>query len=178
MYVEEVVPGAISIVRGGIDTELAAAFGAELTSLCFPSTDIASKRHRVPQVFETMLHAGHVLRDADSAGTHVLALLGVDDPRFDLYVNYQQGMARQDFHLDTEVDDVDEDIRVLYCHGGGYFDYSLSARNEIEAEEDFASLPVNAGDVVVQSTTQIMHRGRNNTQTPRITVAIARLREF
>lgn len=174
LAVRQVPETDLLIVSGLIEPELARDFQAEWIGQLFPS-----KRERLESthgVFFNEDYSQASIRDrTDLPATHrVLKLLGLDafhDAAIGL--NFQSPGGEQNFHRDNRT--FGDIIHVVQGADGGAFDYAPGATTTREAEEACLSIEVNAGDVLLQTQQTLLHRGRNPSELPRVTAAIARV---
>jgi hypothetical protein len=121
-----------------------------------------------------------------AATTRVVSLLYPDmRPTIKLAVNFQSPWAEQAFHRDTR------QFPVATVHAGdcGAIDVLTSDQDRVEVPvrqvtdceldvvdiydpDEYISVPVNAGDVVVQTRPALLHRGRNAGPVPRETLSV------
>ena len=81
-------------------------------------------------------------------------------------INWQEPRSSQQFHSDIYKR---LPVTTVHAHGGGAFDIAPASQTAEEAEKNFVTIELNAGDVVLQSRAHLKHRGRNRTDFPRIT---------
>lgn len=165
---------SIFIISGLVDPALARDFQDEWLDQLNPA-----QYHRVMTSPKYFMDDDHSVRSVvnrpELIATHrilqQLNIVSIDDTA--IGINYQSPMGKQNFHRDNPTRD--DRVYVVQGADGGAFDYSPTAETEEEAERSHLSIEVNAGDVLVQSQQQLIHRGRNASHLARVTAAIARV---
>lgn len=100
-----------------------------------------------------------------TAINNVLSDLGVIN-RGIFVINLQEPRSSQRFHSDIYKK---LPVTTIHTHSEGAFDIAPGAQTAEEAERQFATIELSAGDVVLQTKPHIKHRGRNLGDLPRIT---------
>lgn len=95
-------------------------------------------------------------------------LLAPEDTATSFTINYQPPESEQIWHQD----DTDEPVMIVHAVGDGAFDYASTACTLEEAEQDYQTVALGAGDLLIQLQAGQFHRGRNPSEHPRITTAI------
>lgn len=174
LRVRPVPETSLFVISGLIEPELARDFQAEWVEQLLPA-----KRQRLETVREIFFNEDYSvasIRDRSDvpATQRVLKLLGLDgfhDAAVGL--NFQSPRGEQNFHHDNRT--FNDTVYVVHGADGGAFDYAPDATTTREAEETCLSIEVSAGDVMLQTQQTLMHRGRNTSELPRVTAAIARV---
>lgn len=169
IYSEEFPEIGLEVLRGRIDLALITDYAQECET-----------------IFMTSLEELKVTRGVDSPGfvsalnktsptnawgvgyaavNRVLSDLEVIN-RDRFVINWQDSHSSQRFHVDLYKR---LPVTTVHAHGDGAFDVALGVQTEEQAEQRFATIELNAGDVVIQSMPHIRHRGRNLGDLPRIT---------
>jgi len=181
---ETFADGGIIVARQMFDPALVDAFATEANELLergrgnyYFTTGEKSPSLVQSKALDYANFSGHV------AVTKVVAgIMGPLAPTSRLVINRQAPHAFQRFHPDFHV----KAIAMLHGNGGGAFDFvehdvnpNPYERDDDQmgiiteyAPNDFINITLDAGDVVFQLDTGIIHRGRNLSDKPRITGAM------
>ncbi len=170
MRVEEIPLSGLMVLRQRIDPVLAQDFQEEWLDRL---ADVAERKDfgKLGISVITAINKTEHFVNRPSATGRLLKALSINRGGMLLAINLQSPEGAQTFHMD---DTYTMGI-VTIVHGAdeGAFDYAPEAANQEEAEQNFRTIELNAGDVVIQSRPLQWHRGRNLGNSPRITAAIA-----
>lgn len=176
---EEIITPELVVVRHAIHPSLAADLQAEWIDFTLGDEpklgeQIARNEAFVFSSIETP-SLEDLSRDRRFAATQrVVGEIGLYGASPDVWVgiNYQSPFASQHFHGDRAAI-----YSVMIVHGadGGAFDYSPGARTTRQARDNYQTVELGAGDVVFQSM-KWLHRGRNASEEPRVSVFMVRER--
>ncbi|HLB66393.1 MAG TPA: hypothetical protein VJJ78_02245 [Candidatus Saccharimonadales bacterium] len=181
----EYLPNAdILVVRQGVDAALAGDLVNECSDLIrrCGNHGLSSDPQSLSAV-ETVSYIPSTLSDYPAVNEVTRLIMGGLMPSIQLAINRQHAFAFQYFHPDGK----SNPVAVVNGSDGGAFDYvepctdprPYMGNNSYDGSprqlydpEEFHTIEVNAGDIVVQLISGIIHRGRNTSNEPRITLGI------
>lgn len=169
----ETIPGALTVIRSGIDRSLALDMAEECGMLLgrFIDTDgvpstaapdssglVYTKVFRGDQAFRRM---------GFSAITRVAELIGGNST--DGYaINEQAPGAQQKFHPD--IGKVSP-VRIVHGSDDGRFDFTTEKPNNRDEYDYVQTVELSAGDILLLHNPAMLHRGRSASDDFRITFA-------
>jgi len=178
---EQLQEAGIFVMKGYADPGLSRDFAQEWIEI-FPQTKAIEKAQAKNLQVARLggVTAARFCKEDSTPDTPVtrrlLEVLGLHETNLALTLNYQLPHATQWLHPDS--DKVVGAIQVLHGSGAGAFDFSLAETiEEAENPDNILSIEgLDAGDLVLQSYAHVIHRGRNMSAFPRITMAMSLVR--
>lgn len=174
----ETIPGTnIVIARGVLDRGLVRDAQAESLELLSP-VQHADAKSAEGGYCETMISTDLLYRKPGfQAMNRVLEIVGIDEGDDAIVgVNFQGARGVQRFHPDNPTSN--GGFRIVHCADGGAFDFHQTELDIADVDEGYKSVEVGAGDLVIQGSPWVLHRGRNLGDEPRVTLAIGKITGF
>ncbi len=183
----ELLPACgVVVFREAIDHGLVEDFAAECQELRgkginYRITSVAGE----PNEVQTSGFFVHSIRDYPATVAVVSLLYPAMQPTIKLALNTQAPWAAQNFHRDHKR----LPVATVHASDGGVLDVLAPEQDRLQrpVREDYdcdfgmvevydpdhyMTIPVQAGDVAVQTVPRLLHRGRNETETPRATMSL------
>lgn len=179
--VETIPEAGLTILRGALPPDQARAVAAELKEIMDSverephEGDAGKNAHQ--NINQARFASDLIVREGFSAITGVLEQLGAARGH-QVVINHQKPHGVQKFHADDNgVVEVSETSPLFVIQGsdGGFLDYSPGTTvfdGDDAAENNAVSIPVHAGDVIVQTNPDLIHRGRNGTNHDRYNLVV------
>lgn len=180
---ESFADGGIIVARQAIDPEVVAGMvsdGNQLVDIGVPY-EIKSGNDSPGPVESTVRRYARLQPQYDNIRTVADLVVGPRAPLCGIVINRQHPFSFQRFHPDRRK----LPFAVVHGNDGGAFDYIESDVDDGEyfmADDgaglveydpsDFETIELDAGDVLLQINTALVHRGRNLSSQDRITVGI------
>ena len=164
------------VFQQSLDPGLARTFEdecKELASNPLPEASVCKDKGQLPfEVFAYSYSSETLASSGLSAITKILKNLG-KETGYTATINCQLPKSKGQFHDDYRAE---SQMTVIHASNGGLFEFAPNALTEEEAEKTAQKIEVNAGDMVVQHNTDVLHRGINPSDHNRYNMVVWRLK--
>lgn len=179
--IETIPEAGITVVHGALSSEQAKDFEAELKEIMDGIEKGANEGESGDNPHKDINQARYatdlIVREGFVTISEILQKLGVAHG-YHAVINHQKPHGIQKFHADdngkVEVSS-ENPLFVIQGSDGGYLDYSPGTKatdpDEV-AERNAVPIPLNAGDIVIQTDPLAMHRGRNGRNRDRYNLVV------